>query len=101
MKLNYSAFLMLSVCLFTGFANAETCNPEKVVEEILTKQRSLSGGQFYTALPSLKDSSSGQVYEVQFSSFYGDGSGEIGSIEVQVVTCKVAKFQVVSSSVVK
>lgn len=98
---SYIAVLMFVFSLFAGFAKAEACSPENVVENILTKQRNISGGQFYIASPIIKDSPSGQVYEVQFSSIYSGGSGEIGSIEVQLATCKVVKFNVVSSLLVK
>lgn len=98
---SYIAVLMFAFSLCAGFAKAETCSPENVVRDILTKQRNISGGQFNVASPSIKDSPSGQVYEIQFASVFSDGSGEIGSIEVQLTTCKVVKFNVVSSFLLK
>lgn len=65
---------MFVFSLFAGFAKAETCSPENIVGDILAKQRNLSGGQFYIASPVIKDSPSGQVYEVQFSSIHSDNS---------------------------
>jgi hypothetical protein len=98
---SYIAVLMFAFSLCAGFAKAEACSPENVVGDILTKQRNMSGGHFYVTSPRIKDSPAGQVYEIQFSSVFSDGSGEIGSIEVQLTTCKVVKFNVLSSLLLK
>lgn len=97
----YIAVLTLAFSLFVGIAKADACSPESIVGEVLTKQRNISGGQFYVTSPVLKGSPSGQIYEVQFSSVYSDGSGEVGSVEVQLATCKIVKFNVVSSFLLK
>lgn len=95
------AVLVFTVSFFSMFSKAETCSPESTVENLLKKQRSISGGQFYVTSPIIKNASSGQVYEFQFSSIFSDGSGEIGAIEVEMTTCKLAKFSVVSTVLVK